>query len=371
MSEEEQQNLKAPDPTADWETFSNTKYGYTFKYPKLWIINRGPGNLTNEKLAKGRSINIYSSQPVTLDDPGTSFIIETNELHPKGDEKNCSDLENCINLVTTQFPSKATRSNETFQENRAVRITYIRKTDNYSQTRTHLFTILKGDFYNFYLFTKTSRFEQDNKTFNQTLSTFKFLPEHCGSCPQFMPPVEGWCKDGTIIPSSIDECSCQGPPRCELTIKTNTLSYKLPTGWKATADRSRVFEVAYDPKKSKPASNLLTDLFIDILKVGIPGPNQGYSFYITLTTYSGGSKHQFIYDQLGTTNPTSNSLDNYSEREYTYNGKSCLVLYNFVVSQSGATNGMCDSENGKAYFFSIQTNSPELTERIIQTIKLL
>jgi hypothetical protein len=34
-------------------------------------------------------------------------------------------------------------------------------------------------------------------------------------CPQFMPPVEGWCKGGEIIPGGTDSNGCPLPPKCK------------------------------------------------------------------------------------------------------------------------------------------------------------
>ena len=53
LTEEEKQNLQPPDPTADlsrdvvlrnWKTYTNSRYGYSLKYPSDWeIINWGVG----------------------------------------------------------------------------------------------------------------------------------------------------------------------------------------------------------------------------------------------------------------------------------------------------------------------------------------
>ncbi|MDO8657534.1 MAG: hypothetical protein Q7K55_02240 [Candidatus Levybacteria bacterium] len=38
----------------------------------------------------------------------------------------------------------------------------------------------------------------------------------CGRCPQYSPASADFCKNGKILPGVIDNCSCQGPPRCQL-----------------------------------------------------------------------------------------------------------------------------------------------------------
>lgn len=47
------------------------------------------------------------------------------------------------------------------------------------------------------------------------LSTFRFLPEHCGFCPVYTPPHPDFCKDGEIVSGGQDECGCPLPPKCE------------------------------------------------------------------------------------------------------------------------------------------------------------
>jgi hypothetical protein len=34
-------------------------------------------------------------------------------------------------------------------------------------------------------------------------------------CPQYSPPIPGWCNDGKIIPGAIDKYGCQHPPQCK------------------------------------------------------------------------------------------------------------------------------------------------------------
>lgn len=43
----------------------------------------------------------------------------------------------------------------------------------------------------------------------------KTIEKECGSCPLLSQPSPDFCKDGKIIPGEINECGCQGPPKCE------------------------------------------------------------------------------------------------------------------------------------------------------------
>ena len=36
----------------------------------------------------------------------------------------------------------------------------------------------------------------------------------CGECPQLVPPGPTFCPEGTIVAGDINDCGCQGPPKC-------------------------------------------------------------------------------------------------------------------------------------------------------------
>lgn len=40
--------------------------------------------------------------------------------------------------------------------------------------------------------------------------------KRCDPCPQYSPPVPGWCQNGTIEQPAVDECGCAGPPSCRI-----------------------------------------------------------------------------------------------------------------------------------------------------------
>lgn len=39
-------NTNSSDPTAEWKTYTNATYGYSIKYPAVWIVNSGNGQVT-------------------------------------------------------------------------------------------------------------------------------------------------------------------------------------------------------------------------------------------------------------------------------------------------------------------------------------
>jgi hypothetical protein len=51
-------------------------------------------------------------------------------------------------------------------------------------------------------------------TFTIFLSSCSKQDNQCQPCPQYTPPVEGWCSDGVIQSAKTDECGCTGHPSC-------------------------------------------------------------------------------------------------------------------------------------------------------------
>ena len=135
---------------------------------------------------------------------------------------------------------------------------------------------------------------------------------------------------------------------------------------KTAQDSSGTFEIGYDPTKSD--KQLTENLRVEILTKweNNPARNVGYNFTIIIRPYDGGSRHSFIFPE-----PRQGwKKSDYHEKEYIYNGQSCLVLYGTYVSQSNDTWGMCAISSKQAFSFS--SNADEKTvEQIIGTIKLL
>lgn len=161
-------------PRSNWKRFINTRFGYYFDYPNNWELNRGPGNLSDEELGKGRSVDVYGPLAHSQD-PGTGFTVDTNELHQTGDLRNCGDIDDCISKATSYFPSDVTRSEEKFLGYSAKRISYDRSTPLYTQTFSHLFVMIGDNFYHFTMSSEKKSFQSNKTIFDQILDSFKLV----------------------------------------------------------------------------------------------------------------------------------------------------------------------------------------------------
>ena len=141
------------------------------------------------------------------------------------------------------------------------------------------------------------------------------------------------------------------------------LAYSLPSSWKVSQDSSGTLQIGYNPE-------LLVfhpvNAGVNFTYVANPG-----SFGISIRPYDGGSRHQFIYNQLNETNPQADQTKDYHEKQYVYNGWSCLVFYGLTYSAGGTTWGMCAISSTQALFFGASGADEQSTEQAIQTIKLL
>lgn len=148
------------------------------------------------------------------------------------------------------------------------------------------------------------------------------------------------------------------------------LTYTLKSGWETITDTSNSLQVGYNPTTMQAAGYKAS---ISITTTSRFEPIRQITYAnVRLGSYDGGSRHDFIYEQLNSIAESMklDRMENYYEVEYNYDGKSCLVLYNQGFSAGGTTWGMCDISPTQAIF--IESSQPQSqAEEIIQTIKAL
>lgn len=320
----------APDPTADWKIYTNTDYSLSFKYPNLdtkCCMIGGPfhGNATH--------IATFADATTTregTDKPFDGFVIYI-------DSSDKTSLENYFNQerggisgyykeAYGQTSPSVSFSRITIGGNQAIVFEYKPLSKIYVLS-------LPGGGKSILIMTEetTGSFQP---TFDLILSTFKFTNE---------------------IPSAPTS-----------TINTKKLTYFLPSGWKTVQSSNRSFEVGYDPDTTRADVNSYVQDGISLFKENFT--NAAY-FTVRLMSYSGGSRHQFLYNYLGEKPAKEDLMPNYHEAEYLYDGKSCLFLVGISISQFPTTFGMCGAGGGKAFLITSFDN--ENYEEPLRTIKPL
>lgn len=144
-------------------------------------------------------------------------------------------------------------------------------------------------------------------------------------------------------------------------LEGGSLSRVIPDGWTYAVSSDGVFEIAYNPNVYSHESSTSKVL----LKKNLGGA----PFSVSVLPYDGGSRHAFIASSYGVSSTKQISTDSTYEKNYTYNGKSGLGIYNVDLSAI-TTVGMLNIDNKRAYLFGSDTN-PEETEQIISTLKVL
>lgn len=322
------QPTPTPDPTISWTDYVNSEKGYRLKYPSAIFVrvNCPKEELLLRKRNEGETIN-EENPPNCNRDSRYSVEIVTNDISftggiPKGNQYyQVTQEEVSVDQV------KATKYT----------ITLISK-PNFPYVEWEQQVIFtKGDKKYFLYFANK---ELENY-YSQILSTFKFLDQ------------ESELKAQEQVSSS-----------------AKILTYALPPGWKTVQDKTGKLEVGYDPNKHTP---VVRDSMIELT-----GSRQD-SFYLSLTPYNGGSRHQSLYEYLRVDkahNPESINwkMPSFHEKEYQYNNWSCLVFYGVGISQYPTTQGMCVVSKSQAVMFGIagalDPQGEEIAEQTIRTIKV-
>ncbi len=312
-------------PTANWKTYKTSQY--EIKYPPDWKLSLTP--LEGESLFK-----IIPNSNVD-DNFYPGLFVEFKSINNTSLETQKNIYER-MNLI---------KNGVFFKNITAVKYTGASSTKNVNGRIVpgviqQIFILLEhsGYIYTFgYSYEESAINKKQEDLFDQILSTFKFLDQ-----------VE------------------QSPLASPTANPAKNLNYLLPTGWKTVQDKTGTFEIGYNPETDLifgPSS--INNLNVGLTKVGQYG---GSSYNLTIKPYDGGSRHNFILGPSGI--QEQDKMADYHEKNYTYNGWSCLVLYGISISQWPSTQGMCAIDSKQAFAFGMWKDEAA-TKQIIQTIKLL
>lgn len=329
------------DPTANWKTYSNDNANIFFKYPpemsEMLVTEGGVsgpilGN-ANLVVSFANKSTVHSGTDAPFDGfsvdeievaklgmPFDSYVnkeVDAVKIHPRG-------MSNAVAVKTSI-------GNQNF--------TYID-----SEITIRRYFILSPDNKRVAIFSRVNSTAEFFNTFDQILSTFKFVGEN----------------DATAPPVST----------------TKRLIYQLPDAWKTIKDNLNIFEVGYDPNIQDGSSNsdlafsnavVLTDKNLSNAPYYSPYSN---SIFLWLLPYDGGSRH-FFFENAILKEKLSLHNQGSREREYLVQGKNCLVFYKLMdLSQGHTTIGMCPINNSQALVFSSFFEETKI-EAMLQTLRFI
>jgi hypothetical protein len=313
------------DSIANWKAYTSSKANYSFKYPVEWPL-----------------INVITASECTVCVENIDF---TPVYNPDSAESNIATilifkeekiktLEDYVNIHVKGDSSKVNLQYTTVGGQKAVSYKLSGGIPplpiiEYAVVKNNLYYIIRLDDS---VETNKNR-DRNIYIFDQVLSTFKFANTQSIATPT-------------------------------LTSKATSLYYKLPNGWKTIQNEKGEFEMGYDSERT--TTNLTYGP--GAISIFINGTIGGAAMAAYLADYDGGSRHTFIFSQMGVPPTKGDAPEKYKEVEYVYNGKSCLFLENLYYSQSPSIWGMCDVGKGKAILMTASIPDYATT---LQTIKII
>ena len=175
-----------PDPTANWKTYTNNNYQFTFKFPPQWVLTEKPN----------------------ADLPYIVHLLTFMNPSENPQENQVLTIEIYDQFLVKAIPEDKVIKTET------ILVGGVQGNKNWHNAfgSNSLEVTVKPTVNTFRIIWPNESLED---LFDQILSTFEFTLEKCDTCPQFSPPSPEFCSNGIRVPGEIDGCGCQGPPTCQ------------------------------------------------------------------------------------------------------------------------------------------------------------
>lgn len=179
------------DGTANWKTYTNNKYGFSFKYPKSWPVGEEDNAAYNTY-----SINLGNMTPDVSDGYQVSLFILNENIEKSKEQLTYSDpyLQNRIKEITTEKVGSV----------EVIKATTVFSQSNPPAERTSYQVLIPLSNTTIRLYGDIS----EKSTINQILSTFKFTDSNptptCMGRPACLDaeprclvpePAGGWCPE--------------------------------------------------------------------------------------------------------------------------------------------------------------------------------
>lgn len=320
------------DPTANWKTYSNTKYGFEFKYPNIkpWHIA--------EKTYQQNIVEIYNYDESTgrgsefnrrIDGPLLKLpldFISTTETPERYLQDKVINVES---VVTGEKP--VVRNIENISISGKSGVIFDLSDGTNDKLSRIVFIQVKGGLISFW---PLLDYQSNIEIVSQILSTLKFTD---------------------TLPT---------PTKAINNVKK--LTYSSQNGWVTSTDSSNTFQLSYDPTKLRTCYPEQGGIFLCA--------EFGSYLHARVLPYDGGSRHQFIYSNInimGGAPKRGDLMPDYHEQEYSLDGKSCLFLNGISFSQYPSVWGMCVIDSKLALLITPYDRSESAYEAILKSFVLL
>lgn len=190
----------SPDPTADWETYTNTKYGYEIKYPNIWRADSlsqgtmGTGSVESTGVDDFLQISL-SGQLI----PSLNINIETIITSLE------KEIEKKIKIMNTSHNPDYKNIKQYEKELNGTKVLVLESDRGDFHTKTNYFSSLNNKY--FILVEQIDNTDVEYKeTLDQILSTFKFIEPVASSSPVACTMEAKICPDGSAVGRSGPNC---------------------------------------------------------------------------------------------------------------------------------------------------------------------
>jgi len=169
------------DPTADWTTYTNTKYKFSFKYPKELELVKGPAsNLPYEEFSTWKNVSFDGIPKNLKDGLGISIIVDPADKD--GKPFTCTTNEECLNeLINSINAPKETviYVTKSVGNQKVKGFKYATENQLYKSEYQYFIFLYSNNVLEINLYTNTNQpndldSKGINNVFDQILSTFRF-----------------------------------------------------------------------------------------------------------------------------------------------------------------------------------------------------
>jgi len=171
-----------PDPTADWKTYTNTKYFYTLKYPSHWLAESREPGVDNTPTIYATSRSIILSPDNQIQRVPNPLL----EIQSVGSEISRPNYSEWVKRQRSNFVEGYKITNETTYDIAGVSATLLEGLHMYPSSSTYIKQLYfasseEGVYHSISIGSDT---KQDSAVFDQILSTFKFTDLEPVTSPQ-------------------------------------------------------------------------------------------------------------------------------------------------------------------------------------------
>ncbi|MEK7611681.1 MAG: hypothetical protein AAB486_04925 [Patescibacteria group bacterium] len=166
------------DPAVNWKTYTNTKNGYSLKYPTVFEIVKGP--IPESELPILDNISLSGMEKSSDSNAGVGINISVNPSDANGKPISCTTNDDCLQKLLSflnKSSNEVTNITNTLMGKSVKGFEYQNKNSLYIQTNQYFIYPENGKIWQLSMNINNYSTQETLSIINQILSTFKFLDQ--------------------------------------------------------------------------------------------------------------------------------------------------------------------------------------------------